>query len=381
MNNLIKLNSFEVALCLAIKDNRSQEDITKLMLLYEELGDDSIWSYSKENKVQSIVAHTFLEIINKRDLSQKWNRAHEENYTRISSYLAELDRVAELLIKFDIRIAVIENAAVARGIFSCPGCFEFGDVDILVFDEDFPMVGKVLLDNGYVDHNNATKLENRRIYAADISAGKNIFPFRINMQKSLVARKWFNTDQEPTFQEIFSRALVVNDSHVLMLCPEDNLFQICIHNSAHSYVRKPGIRLHLDIDRVVNRSDIDWDIFLNQVSKYKVNTRAYFSLMIPKILFNTPVPDAVFDRLTVPTWKRKFLLKWICMLGLFNLNDKKFGKVEFIFFSIMMYDNFMGFLISIVPSSDYLMKKYGFKNPLLVPYFHVKRLMDLVIKR
>ena len=56
------------------------------------------------------------------------------------------------------------------------------------------------------------------------------------------------------------------------------MLQVALHTAKHSYVRAPGFRLHVDVDRIVSTQNIDWKIFENMVCKLRVKTAVYISL-------------------------------------------------------------------------------------------------------
>ena len=96
-----------------------------------------------------------------------------------------------------------------------------------------------------------------------------------------------------------------------LLAPEDNLLQIALHTAKHSYVRAPGFRLHTDVDRVVRRQPLNWDLFLTRVIALEVKTPVFFSLAIPRSLFGTPIPDEVLAQLQPHPWKLALITKWL----------------------------------------------------------------------
>lgn len=386
LENVI-LEPVKKAIITAIKDKRSFEEIRTLASLYEKIGDVAVWSVATVNRVHSIVAHALMDALGEDNVLVHWRQAHEESYKRISAYMAELDRVAVILAEEGIPLIVIENAAIAKAVHPCPGCFQFGDLDVLIAQEHHHKAVKLLLCNGYyLDGNDNQTAE------ADLITQNNgrlefktslpeSYSLRLNIQWSLVARRWFSSKQEPTISELFSRSISVSNSDVRLLCPEDNLLQLCMHNSAHSYVRKPGIRLHLDVERIVRRVSINWDIFVERVLALKVKTPVYFSLAIPKSVFQTPIPDSVLTELSPPRWKKEVVFRWLDRIGLFNPDKRKFGRIGFIIFSALLYDDMAGLLKSIFPDSQWMRERYRFESGLLLPYYHVRRLFDLTIRR
>jgi len=166
-----------------------------------------------------------------------------------------------------------------------------------------------------------------------------------------------------------------------MLCPEDNLFQLCVHNASHGYVRKPGILLHLDVERFVRRVPIDWQKFTNLVESYEVKTSSYFSLAIPKALFDTPIPDEVLAQLRPTIWKERLIPRWLNRAGLFNPDEKKFSKPGYILFTALLYDDLKGLWRGIFPDQQWMRQRYDIRRRWQLPYYHARRLANLALRR
>jgi len=178
-----------------------------------------------------------------------------------------------------------------------------------------------------------------------------------------------------------ARSVPIEGSDVRLLSPEDNLLQVSLHTAKHTYVRAPGFRLHTDVDRIVRRQPIDWGLFLSRVEKLQVKTAVYFSLAIPGLIFNTPIPEEVLKRLKPSPWKRELMMRWIARAGLFNPGERKFGRAGFVAFTSLMYDDFGGFWRGIFPDGKWMRERYGFEKNWLLPYYHARRVVNLVARR
>jgi len=376
------ISFFRYANRLAIGDLSSRSDFVSL---YREMGDIDIWEFAQRNRVEPIIAHALMNALGPDNVPAHWRQAHEESYQRISAYLAELDRIAARLAEEGVTTIVIENGALAKAIYPCPGCFVFGDLDLLVRREEIPIVHHVLTDIGYT----ALFGDSLPQCLPDLSNGRaeygrmldGNYTMRLNIQWSLVARRWFEATREPAVADLLEQSIPIEGSAARMLCPEDNLFQLAIHNASHAYVCKPGIRLHLDIDRFVTHATVNWRDFVSLVERFRVRTPVYFSLAIPKILFNTPIPDGVLHRLRPPAWKEYLITRWLQQLGFFNPDEKKFSRIGYIIFTALLYDDLSGLWRGIFPDQKWMRERYGIKSEKRLPLFYLKRLMDLTFRR
>ena len=208
-------------------------------------------------------------------------------------------------------------------------------------------------------------------------SGECIDKIWVELAWRAIAGRWIRRDLEPDTEDLFSRAVTVEGSHVKVLAPEDNLLQVCIHTAKHSYVRAPGLRLHLDVERIVAYKKIDWEAFMCKVDEVHVKTAVYYSLLIPKILFHTAVPDEVLKKLEPVEWKKRIIQKYIVKSGLMHPECEKFSRFEFLLFQTSLYDS-MGDVIKVLnPGKKWMMERYEFKHSIFMPYYVFLRGLDL----
>jgi hypothetical protein len=317
----------------------------------------------------------------------EWAACHAQVKTRIKSYLRELDEVARTLAQHGIRLVALKNAGIARGIYPCPGCCPMGDLDVLVERRHFRRAHAQMLELGYALEFRS-ELEEANLQAAEEGGGAEYWKLLpsgeklwFELQWRPVAGRWIRPDQEPSAEELMARSMPIPGTDVRLLAPEDNLLQVCLHTAKHTYVRAPGFRLHTDVDRIVNRQIIDWDLFLRRVTALQVKTACYFSLAIPQCLFHTPIPAQVLDRLRPARWKTRRMTRSIAQAGLFDPDQPKFGRLGYVAFNGLLYDNLSGLLRGVFPDAAWMRKQYGFQTDWLLPYYHCARLSNLLFRR
>ena len=188
--------------------------------------------------------------------------------------------------------------------------------------------------------------------------------------------RWIRPDVEPDTDGFIDRSFVPEGTKVHVLSKEDNLLQVCIHTAKHSYVRAPGLRLHMDVDRIVAHNDIDWKLFIKKVKNTHVCKSTYLSLFIPTVLFGTKVPQWVFDEL-----KSKSTDKLLVMLGKVGLphpQERKFSKLQFLRFQMALYDSKNDMLHTLYPNKQWMQDRYGCKNNVQIAQAVIVRGLDLV---
>jgi len=373
-------------LCRAIADAPLAVRGPAACRLYEKLGDRAAFALARENQVESLVAHVLMEISGS-EVPAPWRQAHDETFQRLSLYLCELDRLAARLAADGIPVVALKNGGIARGIFPCPGCCPMGDLDVLVSKRHFRRAHELLLDEGY-SFEFRSPLEKASLEAAEQSGGAEYWKILpggeklwLELQWRPVAGRWIRPDQEPKAEELLARSIPIAGSAVRLLAPEDNLLQIALHTAKHSYVRAPGFRLHTDVDRIVRRQALNWDLFLTRVLSLGVKTPVFFSLAIPRSLFGTPIPDKVLAQLQPHPWKLALITGWLQRVGLFNPGEPKFGRAGFVLFTALLYDDLKGLWRGLFPGKDWMRAHYRFQRSWLLPYYYGRRLVDLALRR
>ena len=381
----IKLNQIQESICniLSINLENKKRGVVDLFNNYSE---KYYLDFTNNNEITSIIYHELLNI-NYDHLSDYWLVTHERIQTKIKSFLEELDQISALFVEKNILIIALKNTGIARGLYDCPGCCPMGDIDVLIEKKNFQKAHEILLSKGF-QFKFRSELEKEDIEFAETSGGSEYWKLLPNGEKLWfelqwrpIAGRWIRPDQEPDAGELFERSLPIQGTSVRLLSPEDNLLQVCLHTAKHSYVRAPGFRLHLDVQRIVNGLVLNWDVFLERVKRFNVKTAVYFSLIIPHELFQTPIPENVLNELKPSKWKENLIISMINKAGLFNPLEKKFSKAGYILFNILLYDDMKGLFLSIFPPRESIKAKYRqFQNkPLLFIYF--VRFYDLIFRR
>jgi hypothetical protein len=383
----LQFSNVELLLCRAVADTEDALRAAAAHELRRELGDDKLLALTAKNDVTPHVAHALIKDNPSAELLTPWHAAHERNAQRISAYLQELDAIAALLGRDGIPLVALKNGGIARGIYPCPGCCPMGDLDVLVEKRHFRRAHRLLLAESY-NFEFRSPLEEAELEAAEQGGGGEYWKMLpggeklwFELQWRPVAGRWIRPDQEPSAEELMARSVPIEGTAVRLLSPEDNLLQVALHTAKHTYVRAPGFRLHTDVDRIARRQPVDWQLFLKRVHKLQVKTAVYFSLAIPQMLFDTPIPEDVLREIKPTRRKEQLIARWLQRAGIFNPDEQKFSSPGYIAFTSLLYDDLSGLRRALLPDSEWMHERYGFSNKLLLPYYHVRRMADLAFKR
>lgn len=330
-----------------IKDHAKQNIIDIKEIVY----------FGKINKVSSIVTDSFKRA---GILSDEIEKIYNDNKTKMDGLHAEIEQLLDAINKFCIDIVVLENCALLLLISKEPVLFEFGDIDILVKEDDFERLIDQLSVSGY----ERCKLSSGfRPSAGERVVMKSVAGrLKINIQSTIIAHEFYQPEKYKNNESLFDLRRVIRPPHVGALGNEDFLMQLCLHTKSHSLVRKPGIRLHLDMDWYVRSTSINWTLFLSLVKQYDFNKCCFFALATPVHFFNTPVPENVLKELKpgkimVLLWKKMILNK---------LPYKKISGLKFstLLSMLIMEENCFHIFKIICPEKKWLKEKYGKSFPL-----------------
>jgi hypothetical protein len=201
----------------------------------------------------------------------------------------------------------------------------------------------------------------------------------LELQWRPVAGRWIRPDQEPAADELMERSLPVEGTTVRILAPADNLLQVALHTAKHSYVRAPGFRLHTDVDRIASRVMTDWDSFLRSVRRFRVRTPVYFSLRLAHELLGTPIPSDVLHAIRPSSWRERWIARSLHQVGLFDPDAPKFGRLHFVAFNGLLYDDLSGLARAVFPPASWMQQRYGC-TVYELPWAYLRRGLDLVVR-
>ena len=369
--------------CLVARD---AADLDKIAELHAQCNDRRLFDFAQEHEVASIVAMR-LDALEKS--SPIWKQCAANWKYRLTQRFEKLDQLATALKAQNIPLIALKNAGIARAIYPHPEECPMGDFDTLVKKSDFREAHEIVMNLGYqLGFRAENTIEEEGVEAGLLSGGTEYRmeladdTMWLELQWRAIAGRWIAPEIEPTAEPLFETALPVEGSDILLLDPVSNLLQVCLHTAKHSYVRAPGLRLHTDVDRIVRAyPTLDWHAFLTRVKDMNVKTAVYFSLYLPSILFNTPIPQDVIKTLEPPKCQRQFLMRAIANAGLFHPLAHKFSRHAYLAFTAMLFDSPSACLKTAFPSPHYMKEHYGLKSNLMLAPAYIKRFANLLFKR
>ena len=315
-----------------------------------------------------MVAHALMEAgVN----DAPWRDEHQLAERKTRKMFAVLEQIATALESQGIRAAVIENGGVAYALSRCWGCFASSDLDLLIRREDFVSVEREFIRQGYAACTRGRSLSDspddaqfgRRGWKAYRREEPDGVEHWVNLMWRPVVQGWLPIACQLQASELLARSIHVTEhgSDLRVLSPEDQLLVCAAHTASHSYVRGIGLRLQVDVDRIVRRMEIDWEVFLRRARESVGWTVIFPSLAIPKGLWDTPVPVEVLDALVPSRRKQARILESVGRAGLFQRNKPVFGRLKYLLFHAGLCERGLtaGLIAALFPPRAWMREVYG----------------------
>lgn len=364
------------------KEGHTEKEVSELLNLFESVDQKHFISLCTEHQFEGMVA-SFLKK-HEYPMSEEWNELYDNCHQKACEKLEAAKEICSHMHENGIDMVVLKNGSILADMIDDPAKMPMGDIDTVVRKKDFMKAHSIMIETGYrFEYSNEYEVPdiNNAYRDGDAEYWKQITPdhlFCCEIAWRIVAGRWMRPDREPNTEESFKRIHYAKDSYIGILDPVDNLVQVCIHTAKHSYLRAPGLRLNLDVERIVAHNDIDWDLLIKKVKDAHTKTAAYYSLYIPSVLFDTPIPSYVLDSLRPSKAKQKRIEGMLGKAGFLNPKDRKFSRIGFLRFQTSLYDSFDDMWHTVYPNAQWLKDRYNFSNNLRIPYYIIVRGLDLV---
>ena len=377
-----KLSKVKRLMITAIKECPDVDEIKETS--QSELFDmKKLYSIGQEHEVIPILFQIFRDA--GLPLSDKWGRIYQFEKNRIAGYFDEIHKIGKTASENGIEFILLKNGSIAEHFIDDYGKCPMGDIDVMCREEDFTDLHRIILSKGFeLNFRNPNEMETEEYIesagTAEYFKQLDTGDMWLEISTRSVSGRWIRPDQEPDTRYLFKRSKRITDG-IRVLDDTDNLLQVALHTAKHSYVRAPGLRLHLDVERIVRHGSIDWEYFTEKCLELRVKTPVYFSLLIPRILFNTPIPANVLNALRPSSVHYRYISSVLRRVSLFGPHDTKFSKFSFAVFQIMLYDSIKEIAGLIFPDKSYMQRQYKTHNHFSLFIAYIKRLSDIFMRK
>ena len=340
-------------LCLAVSGDRSMERATELAALYQKFGDNAAWTLATKNQVLALVAAKLADAPG-LGVPARWTACADENGRRVAALVSRAQSAARALSDAGVRHAVVEGGGTLLASQLAFRAFCPGDLDILV--DDMGRALDSLTGAGFVAAELDTSLPRvRRLHAAEDPT------LRLEVMSCPYERKWVPFQcADPTTDWLERSVESQRATPLCVLHPSDALANVAIHTSLHSYIRPPGLRLHVDMDRLVRDNRIDWTEVVPALTALGVATRAFIALSMTMALLGTPVPPEVLAELS-PNALRAALIRNLLSEGVFVDGHNKLRGVRQLALELALADTSLPSWVRnvVIPDPAWVTPRFG----------------------
>ncbi len=362
------------------RETQDEESIADICARFRNADVEKLFQICEEHEFVGVAG--YFAISHGLVLNDAWQTAYEREKRRLDFLKTKSREICSIMREAGIPMVILKNGGIMQDIMpeaiQCP----MEDIDSLIRKKDFYRAHDILIQNGFT-FKFRSEYEAEKLDEAYRDGSTEYFIMTPDGEKMwfelawrAVAGRWIRPDLEPDTDAFIEKAHCAEGTNVYVLSPEDNLLQVCIHTAKHSYVRAPGLRLHMDVDRIVTHTEIDWKLFIEKVKQTHVCKSTYLSLYIPTVLFGTQVPQWVLDELKPKHADR--LLRMLSSAGLPHPHGRKFSKLQFLRFQTALYDGFGDMWRTLYPGKVWMQERYGCMNTWQIITCVIARGLDLV---
>ncbi len=289
----------EHALLLCLKARRNDQEKIELARIVADVGPSRLLERAEENRVGMLVANVLVEDLELR-LDASWTTRLVHNKERVERTLTSLTRVVRAANAEDAHI-VVEGGGVLLASDLPMAAFCAGDIDVVVSPEAMPGIEAALAEARFVAPGRPNRQSTaRREFRAE-QANHEIW---LAVGPHAFGRNWAEDSfisREPVWISGAVPARAFDDVRVPH--PAQLLAMCATHTSTHSFVRSPGLRLQVDVDRLVTDNPIEWPLVVAELLAMRAARKGLVSLALARDLLGTEVPSTVDDALSPHGWR------------------------------------------------------------------------------
>ena len=367
---------------LIIREKNTKEELEYIKQFESIIRSNEFYEIAQEHELVSTIGAKLVKKVG-IELGDPWKKEMEDTRARLGFLFDKVEKLGTDLKANGIPLILLKNGGIAIDIMEDLAECPMGDIDMLCRKSDFHKAHEIILRHGFnFKFRSIYEFENLDEAFADGSTEYSIQNADeiawIELAWRPVAGRWIRKDKEPKADALVEASHKAKRSVNHVLSNEDNLLQVSCHTAKHSYVRAPGYRLHLDVDRIVSNSNINWELFVKKVNEVHSRVAVYFSLYLAKEILGTNIPTFVLDELRPSKAREKRIMSMLLKAGLMHPHGRKFSKLSFLIFQTALYDSFEDFWAVLFPPTSDLKLKYKYNSCLMTPYYWCWYVLDMV---
>lgn len=343
-------------LTLAMRPRRSAEQDARLVSAARALGAGACRALARANQCLPLVADALAEVL-PADEAARWSRLADRNGDRVERLL---DAAAAVMDRAGVPHAAIEAGGVLAATELPARAYCSGDLDLIVAPPDLRAVERALEAEGFDVAERDGRVHTERIEC------RRVDPDGTELWLEVATRPFTRTFAPLALEDRLacwlSRARPsVCRPALQVLAPADLLCQVAVHTSLHSWVRAPGLRLHVDTARVVADTELSWDAVLDEVGRLGGAVRVWLSLVLARDLLGAEVPQRVLEALAPGRVRQRSARALLDRQGLLADGRPKLPRAEAIALDVLVSDERpWGWARGVLwPERAWLSERYG----------------------
>lgn len=368
-------------LTLAVRGGHDEVDLEHLRDLYAGLSDEAVFEAARKNKVTHAVADALERSLGDQ-LPDPWREALAENESRVDALLDMTEGFTGGLTALGIPSAAVESAGVLLGSDLPTRAMGSGDLDLLVPQSDWERSLELAAELGLAQGDREGQVTTRRAKLSRVGPqGQALW---IEACAHPFERTWVPLRVEDRSSVWLERAVESRKRpQISVLDPHDALTFVALHTSLHSFVRSPGLRLHMDVDRVARDNALDWSRVVEEIEALGARTRCFVSLMMARGVLDTPIPDEVLEALAPTPARWHKLRELLESQGVLDRGTPKLGRVDTLRLDLLLEERGVGSWLANIalPERAWLARHFARETPNLGwARLHGRRLVRLATR-
>lgn len=374
------LRGFPRLLALAVRRTRTAAESDELFGLYRTLGVVRVREGARANGCEALVGSALRRML-RSDFDSDWSGWLDANAVRTRQLLAAVAALSARLTREGCTTALVESAGVLLQSSLPLDSLGSHDADLLALPADADRIAATMNDAGFEPRARRAHRAPMVEFGRDEADGRTIW---INVCYRPFERIWTPLpyrDRNPVWLERATDSTRI--SGVRLLDPADHLAHVVMHNAFHGFVRKPGFRLHADVDSLIRDNVVNWDRFLGEVRAMRIPTRAFVALAMAAGLLDTPIPASVLSALYPGRLRWTALQRLIQSAGAVTDGRPTFGPLRTAALDVLLDEQgpMAWALRTVVPDEQWMRARFDDPPPTgaaLLPLLHARRYARLV---
>lgn len=365
------------ALTLCLRSRHADVDLIELDRRRRELGSDQLHAAARANRIEMCVGSTLMEAFGPNAVDRDWRSAVGRNRARVELMIDELAQAVDHAELHDEH-ALLEGGGMLLATRFPSAAFGAGDFDVLTTEAAGVRLGERLVERGFQAVPRPHRISSSRVeYRKRV--GEHEVWFAVGPRA--FGRMWVEDDFRERETTWLARAVASPKCAELRVLESTDLLVACaVHTSTHVWVRSPGLRLHIDVDRVASDCNVDWALAVGELLAMRAARRGFVSLAVAVGLLNTSVPEWVLRALAPRAWRWFALRRLLRRASAFEVDRPKLGRLETLAVDVLASDRAPGAWAHAIaaPSERWMRARFGRSPNDSLALLHLRRISGIM---